>query len=284
MSSFYLTLPSNSSIDAFPENTLTHYVTKLPDRFDLLGEWEVGLSEMQYPISWYNVSKEDVQLEMYHVDPSSSSGAAAVHDVSPPPGHYDSPDALVKQINATIASKESKKNLIRFSYNEISKKITITFGPDAKLPTVLVMSKMFAELAGFSLADVKSVLSEHEEKGKEDDNWWKIKGTANRSITGSNVCDLQRGFYSLFVYCDVVEHVVVGDVKAPLLRTVNITGKEGLTVNRIFQTVQYVPVQRKQFSTIEIDIRDDTGRPVPFQRGKVIVTLHFRRKRPAYFS
>ena len=271
-------------MDAFPENTLTHYVTKLPDRFDLLGEWEVGLSEIQYPISWYNVSKEDVQLEMYHVDPSSSSGAAAVHDVSPPPGHYDSPDALVKQINATIASKESKKNLIRFSYNEISKKITITFGPDAKLPTVLVMSKMFAELAGFSLADIKSVLSEHEEKGKEDDNWWKIKGTANRSITGSNVCDLQRGFYSLFVYCDVVEHVVVGDVKAPLLRTVNITGKEGLTVNRIFQTVQYVPVQRKQFSTIEIDIRDDTGRPVPFQRGKVIVTLHFRRKRPAYFS
>ena len=134
-------------MDAFPENTLTHYVTKLPDRFDLLGEWEVGLSEIQYPISWNNVSKEDVQLEMYHVDPSSSGGAAAVHDVSPPPGHYDSPDALVKQINATIASKESKKNLIRFSYNEISKKITITFGPDAKLPTVLVMSKMFAELA-----------------------------------------------------------------------------------------------------------------------------------------
>ena len=113
------------------------------------------------------------------------------------------------------------------------------------MPTVLVMSKMFAELAGFSLADVKSVLSEHEEKGKEDDNWWKIKGTANHSVTGSNVCDLQHGFYSLFVYSDVVKHLVVGDVKAPLLRTVNITGNEGLTINRIFQTVQYVPVQRK---------------------------------------
>ena len=77
---------------------------------------------------------------------------------------------------------------------------------------------------------------------------------------------------------------MVGDVKAPLLRTVKITGKEGLTVNSTFQTVQYVPVQRKQFSTIEIDIRDDMGCPVPFQRGKVIVTLHFWRKRPAYFS
>ena len=256
----------------------------MPDRFDLVDKWEVGLSEIQYPISWYNVNKEDVHLETYHVDLLSSSGMAAVHDVSPPPGHYDSPDALVKQINATIASKESKKNLIRFSYNEISKKITITFGPDAKLPTVLVMGKMFAELSGFSLADVKSIFYEHEEKGKEDDNWWKIKGAANRSITGSNICDLQRVFYSLFVYCDVVEHIVVGDVKAPLLRTVNITGKEDLTINRIFQTVQYVPVQRKQFSTIGIDIRDNTGHMVPFQRGKVLVTLHFRRKRPAYFS
>ena len=138
---------------------------------------------------------------------------------------------------------------------------------------------MFAELAGFSLADVKPVLSERkdQEKGKEEaSNWWKIKGTANRSVTGSNVCDMQRGFYSLFVFCDVVEYVVVGDFKAPSLRTVNIISKEGLTINRIFQTVQYVPVQRKQFSTIEIDIRDDTGRPVPFQRGKVIVTFHFR--------
>ena len=268
-------------MNAFPENTLTHYVTKLPDRFDL-GEWEVGLSEIQHPISRYNVSKEDVQLEMYHVD--SSSGAAAVHDVSPPPGHYDSLDALVKQINATIASKESKKNLFRFSYNEISKKITITFGPDAKLPTVLVMSKMFAELAGFSLADVKSVLSEHEEREKKTTTGGKSKELRTAILLALNVCDLQRSFYSLFVYCDVVEHVVVGDVKAPLLRTVNITGKEGLTVNRIFQTVQYVPVKRKQFSTIKIDIRDDTGRPVPFQHGKVIVTLHFRRKRPAYFS
>ena len=96
-------------MDAFHENTLTQYVTKLPDRFDLLGEWEVGLSETQYPISWYNVSKEDGQLEMYHVNPSSSSSAVAVYDVSPPPGHYDSPDALVKQINATIASKGTRK-------------------------------------------------------------------------------------------------------------------------------------------------------------------------------
>ena len=73
--------------------------------------------------------------------------------------------------------------------------------------------------------------------------------------TGDNVCDLQRGFYSLYVYCNILEDVVVGDVKAPLLRTVNINGKDDKMVSRIYQTVQYVTVQRRKFDTIEIYIR-----------------------------
>ena len=130
---------------------------------------------------------------MYYADPSLSN-TSAMRDVPPSPGHYDSPDALVKQINGTIISKESKKNLTRFSSNEISKK-----SPDAKFSTFRVMNKMFAELAGFILADVKSILSEHEDEntGKEEvGKWWKIKGIINRTITGFNVRDLQRGFYS----------------------------------------------------------------------------------------
>ena len=52
----------------------------------------------------------------------------------------------------------------------------ITFGPDAKLLTILIMSKMFAELSDFSPADVKPILSGQEEKGKEEgSNWPKIK-------------------------------------------------------------------------------------------------------------
>ena len=43
----------------------------------------------------------------------------------------------------------------------------------------------------------------------------------------------------------------------------------------MYQTVQYVSVQRCQFDAIKIDICDDTGRRVPFQQGKGIITLHF---------
>ena len=36
-----------------------------------------------------------------------------------------------------------------------------------------------------------------------------------------------------------------------------------------------MPLLRKKFGTIEVDIRDDTGRRVAFKYGKVTVTLHF---------
>ena len=40
---------------------------------------------------------------------------------------------------------------------------------------------------------------------------------------------------------------------------------------------QYVPVRTKSFESVEILLRNDAGEPVPFERGKVVVTLHFRQ-------
>ena len=57
----------------------------------------------------------------------------------------------------------------------------------------------------------------------------------------------------------------------------------GDIVTKTFTNIQYVPVQTKSFEDIEILLRDDTGHPVPFERGKVLVTLHFRQQSPSYF-
>ena len=42
--------------------------------------------------------------------------------------------------------------------------------------------------------------------------------------------------------------------------------------------MMYVPVQTKSFDKIEILLRSDTGLPIPFERGKVLATLHFRQQ------
>ena len=48
-------LPSNSSLDKFPNNTLTEYRVGLPQTINLEGDWEVALTEVHYPQSWNNV-------------------------------------------------------------------------------------------------------------------------------------------------------------------------------------------------------------------------------------
>lgn len=56
---FYVTLPSDSSADYFPNNTVARFITKLPERIRLDGAYEMGLAEIIYPHTWYNVNNND---------------------------------------------------------------------------------------------------------------------------------------------------------------------------------------------------------------------------------
>jgi len=56
MSRFYVTLPSNSSMDCYPDNSVARFTTKLNDVIQLEGDWEVGLTEISFPSDIENVS------------------------------------------------------------------------------------------------------------------------------------------------------------------------------------------------------------------------------------
>ena len=49
--------------------------------------------------------------------------------------------------------------------------------------------------------------------------------------------------------------------------------------NDFFYPIQYCPLLQKRFQTVEIDLRDDTRSRVPFERGRVVVTLHCRKRK-----
>ena len=91
---------------------------------------------------------------------------------------------------------------------------------------------------------------------------------------------------NIYFYCDLLEEVLVGDTKTPLLRIVNRTTR----VNEIhdsvehvtFNPVQYIPLQKKCFDTVEINMMTDTGQPMPFVPGKSLVVLEFRRSAHPY--
>lgn len=83
---------------------------------------------------------------------------------------------------------------------------------------------------------------------------------------------------TLYAYCDILEHVIVGDVTAPMLRVVDmkLTPKKS-KVHTIMNTPLFVPVQKKIFDTIEINLMTDTGYPAPFSSGKSNVVLELKR-------
>ena len=69
-SEFYVTLLSNSSMQYFPDNKTSNFVTKLPRTLQLDGEWEVGLAEIVYSHAWYNIrkGKNSAHVEIYAPD------------------------------------------------------------------------------------------------------------------------------------------------------------------------------------------------------------------------
>jgi hypothetical protein len=91
------------------------------------------------------------------------------------------------------------------------------------------------------------------------------------------IADIAVGFHSLYVYTDIIEPQLVGDSIVPLLRVVDFSKKGPGNTSVIYKSPYYIPLIRHIFDNIEINIRQDDGRAVPFRRGKSVVVLHFRK-------
>ena len=77
-----------------------------------------------------------------------------------------------------------------------------------------------------------------------------------------------------YIYSDIIKIRYHGDVVVSVLRTVTVKGEHG---SKNFERPHYVPLNKKIFDTISINIRDEAGDLVAFELSKVITTLHFRR-------
>lgn len=253
-SQFYITLPSNSSVKIFPQNTVSNFMTKLSQTVTLTGEWEVGLSEIQYARSWYNMRKRNNWI---YVSPARGKPFFA-KDI--PQGFYSSIHPVINFINRILSqhSQEARDN-VKINYDEVSARIKI----DIKNGATLTFSSDVAVILGFETPFERAITQPTE------------------SPFAPNV---HLGMYSLYVYCDIVQVQMVGDSQVPLLRVVPIEGQHGEYITRTYQSPQYLPVSRKAFDSIEIDIKDDTGNSIPFESGKSMVTLHFRLKHSPYFN
>ena len=258
----YLTLPSNSSMEFFPNNRLNNFTTRLHSQIDLgqAGTWEVGLCEISYPHNWHNVldplfKREVITTEedwcMILCQDRTKPSEAKSHYLQP--GHYK------KVSEICDIYRDRLKHHCKINW-------------DAKLSNVHVTLKnnhilKLSENMSVALGLPEVMVAPQDRKS---------------TFKGQRVADVMPDIKSLYVYCDLIKDQYVGDSRVPLLRIVAVRGGHGDYVTKTYSNIQYLPTKGGQVQTVEIDIRDDTGRPIPFQPGRVIATLHLRRARSHY--
>jgi len=126
---FYLHLSSNSSLDKFPYNTLTEYRVGLPQTASLAGDWEVRLTEIHYPHTCNNVQGNFQDL--FYIRKQELSGVWEVHII--PLGHYASIEAILSKMKELVASEKRFNDDVRFSYDTLSRKVTVHLQNNAEL-------------------------------------------------------------------------------------------------------------------------------------------------------
>ena len=237
-------------MDFYPDNKISQFVTQLPQPIRLEGQWEVGLVEIIYPHTWFNVPHR-VEDRTFTVNAESPNA----------PGHYVGyPFSIPKgfyTIETLLSRVENKANrLLNLTTND---RVRLSYDPVTR-----VVTSDLNDVALYVPTAMKSML------GITFDAF---NPRQNQSDTVLDMDPLN----SLYIYCDLVEPRVVGHMTASLLRVIPAEGNHGEMVCKTYENVHYIPVQRRNFQTVEIYIRDDTGEKVPFECGKSIVTLHFRR-------
>ena len=135
-SHFYLTLPSNASLDVFPDKKTTGYRVQLPQIVNLEGDWEVGLYSITYPHAWYTL-QDNYEMHLYYADHTGFWSTAYVDY-----GYYTSAEDLIKAINAALVATGDVSDNIKLTYNDLTKKVSVQIKNNCQLAPALPLSTM----------------------------------------------------------------------------------------------------------------------------------------------
>lgn len=99
----------------------------------------------------------------------------------------------------------------------------------------------------------------------------------------SNAPSVMNPYELMYVYLDIVKPEPFNNLMSPILEIIKTKGTPGsITQYRATANIQYKKLDRSNITNMRILIASDQGTPIPFLRGPLVLTLHFRRK-PKYF-
>jgi len=87
-----------------------------------------------------------------------------------------------------------------------------------------------------------------------------------------------RSLMNALMYCDLIAPQLIGTTKVRCLRSFRIVPTD-YDSEYLFQNMYYVPLEKKMFRDIRIDILNQAGELIPFSNSQnhLKAVLHFRR-------
>ena len=171
-------------------------------------------------------------------------------DISIQPGYYEKvQDALLKAVLANTTD-------VVVSYDDTSKRVTVRCAEGTVLELRGDKARMFGYL-----------------------NNTTIRASDKKGFT---LALAKTGNQYFYVYTDIIKSQYHGDV-VPVLHTVTLKGENGSYVSKKFERPHFVPLSKKIFDMISINIRDEVVDLVAFEHSNVIITIHFRHSKTQYF-
>jgi len=242
---FHLTLPSNASTAIYPKNTAAVYVTKLPKPIELEGEWVASLKEISTPVSFVNIPYDYFEFDVKRKDANEQMTLAL------PGGMYQRNEAVLDRLNELTSPYDIEFHLA----GRRSRRVKVSVGDTHEIR----LNANLESILGFL------PLQRWRENGQHE-------------ARSAMILPARQNVTTIFVYCDILQHVIVGDTTAPLLRVVDMRRYSGKPrMHTIHDTPLFVPVQKKMFDTIEVNLMTDTGMPAPFDDGKSHIVLELKK-------
>ncbi len=246
--SFYIQLPSNASMDLFPQNTLQNYKVRLHNPIQIHGAYEVAIVEALYPNQF-----------------KTCLGAITIYK-------NDTNDEQEHSLNIFLYENQKLINQLDL----INKQISKIFG----------LNKIWFEI-GLKYFKIKLEANYALEISERIADFFKIDQTKFSTSYEKIFNDPNHNYFtklvinnvpSISIYCSIIEFQNIGNQLVQLLRnmSINTDDKNKTYSTHYFNPPHYVKVDTSLLNEINIAFFDDIGEKILFDYGKLYVKLHFK--------
>ena len=267
MDSFTIELVSYASGELFPDNTLSSFTHFLPEQVILEGQWDFSISETSYPSTYQNITEGYFKFFDEKLSKSRST-------YNLEPGLHTSITDIVEAMNTLIQERNNhNETCITVTVSRRSQKVVIMLANDSS--GLAFCSTDLGHIFGNNVGNQFGVLMKRKHPHEPQFAYEVVR------------------ILSLMIYSDLVEYSIVGDTKASLLRCVPFISKlkrgdiitTGQYMNhQTFSNLQFRPLLKNSFHSIQIDLRDTFGEKIPFVSvGITRLVLMFRKVSSIHF-